>query len=335
MYQTKTMSQNEFSSINIISVLLNGKKWIIGITALGAIASIITSLLLTEKFESTAVIFPAKNNSVSFIQNSTSKDNILLFGEEEEAEQMLQVLESGEIRDRIIHKYELWRHYDIKIDDKERKYKLKKAYAKHVSSKRNRNGAIEVQVLDLNPDTAALIANDIVALYDSVKNRMLKEKAYEAYKVMEYEYSQVKTYLEDMEAELGVLKSKGALNDESYAAIADAYAKSVASGRENKNLKAIMDSSDKYSAKAEALKERIEVENLRLSNMKEQFDQNRSNLNATLSHKFVSELAEVSDKKAYPIRWLIVVVSTMISFIFAVFLLVGLENYKVIKNRMN
>lgn len=328
------MNQNEFSSINILSVLLKGKKWIVGITAIGAVVSIVTSLLLTEKFESTAVIFPAKNNSVSFIQNSTSRDNILLFGEEEEAEQMLQVLESGEIRDRIIEKYELWRHYKVKNDDKERKYKLKKAYAKHVSSSRNRNGAIEIKVLDVNPDTAALIANNIIELYDSVKNRMLKEKAYEAYKVMEYEYNQVKSHIQEMEGELSVLKSKGALNDESYAAIADAYAKSVSSGRESKNLKAIMDSSDRYSSKAEALKERIEVENLRLSNMKEQFDQNRSNLNATLSHKFVSELAEVSDKKAYPIRWLIVVVSTFLSFIFAVFLLVGLENFKVIKNKM-
>jgi len=35
-----------------------------------------------------------------------------------------------------------------------------------------------------------------------------------------------------------------------------------------------------------------------------------------------------SEKKAYPIRWLIVVVSTISAFIFGVLVIIGVENYQ-------
>ena len=48
-------------------------------------------------------------------------EDILEFGKEEEAEQMLQVLYSDEIRDKVISKFNLMEHYDIDPDSKYRK----------------------------------------------------------------------------------------------------------------------------------------------------------------------------------------------------------------------
>ena len=57
--------------------------------------------------------------------------------------------------------------------------------------------------------------------------------------------------------------------------------------------------------------------------METSYEQAESDANSYLSHKFIVEKAYPAEKKAYPIRWLIVVLSTFISssFGFLVFLL--------------
>jgi hypothetical protein len=50
-------------------------------------------------------MFPTTNSSISkslLSENSFEKENILQFGEEEQVEQMLQILNSDEIKERII-----------------------------------------------------------------------------------------------------------------------------------------------------------------------------------------------------------------------------------------
>ena len=66
-------------------------------------------------------MFPVATNSISKVlisQNSGIKEDILGIGEEEQAEQMLQMLNSNLIRDRIIQKYNLIEHYNIPRDSK-------------------------------------------------------------------------------------------------------------------------------------------------------------------------------------------------------------------------
>mgnify|MGYP000905269290 CR=1 FL=1 len=54
---------------------------------------------------------------------------------------------------------------------------------------------------------------------------------------------------------------------------------------------------------------------------------------STFSHKFTLEKASVSEKKAYPIRWLIVAVSTISAFLFAIILLLIFEKLKELKRQ--
>ena len=56
-------------------------------------------------------------------------------------------------------------------------------------------------------------------------------------------------------------------------------------------------------------------------------------MNQNVSHKFTVNRAWPSEKKAYPIRWLIVVVSTMSAFIFGVLVIIGIENYQRVVSR--
>ena len=69
----------------------------------------------------------------------------------------------------------------------------------------------------------------------------------------------------------------------------------------------------------------------RLANMETSYEQAESDANSYLSHKFIVEKAYPAEKKAYPIRWLIVVLSTFSSFILGVFGLLIINKVELLK----
>src|SRR4051812_33030244 len=114
------MKENEkdpgdFNSVNVLFFIYKWRKqlMIVGISA--ALISGIASLVIRNKYKSTVVVFPATTNSISksLLNDNYVKEDVLQFGEEEQAEQMLQILNSDAIRGRIIQKYKLLKHYEI------------------------------------------------------------------------------------------------------------------------------------------------------------------------------------------------------------------------------
>ena len=71
----------------------------------------------------------------------------------------------------------------------------------------------------------------------------------------------------------------------------------------------------------------------KLSSLRTQYDRAKADYEADLPHKFVVDRARVADKKSYPVRWLIVAMSTIGAFIFSIFLIVVQVNVKKIKTR--
>ena len=104
---------NEFDSIDLISFLWKSRKALIILGILAVVVSSIVSLMMQEKFLSTVTLFPAKSSSITFSEVITEDQSVTKFGEEEEAEQMLQILESALVREKIITRFDLMKHYDI------------------------------------------------------------------------------------------------------------------------------------------------------------------------------------------------------------------------------
>ena len=106
------MSQEQnFNSNELITFLWSKRKALIIITVVALVASIAISLIMTPYYMSRAVVFPTKSNSVDF--NSNSRNSVVEFGDEADAERLLQVLISPEIRDSLTIKYDLYGHYEL------------------------------------------------------------------------------------------------------------------------------------------------------------------------------------------------------------------------------
>ena len=123
------MSQEQnFNSGELISFLWSKRIALLIITSIAFVGSISVSLFMTPYYMSRAVVFPTKSNSVDF--NSNSRNSVVEFGDESDAERLLQVLISPEIRDSLTEKYDLYAHYEIDSADVHAKFEFQKSKVK-------------------------------------------------------------------------------------------------------------------------------------------------------------------------------------------------------------
>ncbi|MEA3317303.1 MAG: hypothetical protein U9R54_05050, partial [Bacteroidota bacterium] len=85
---------------------------------------------------------------------------------------------------------------------------------------------------------------------------------------------------------------------------------------------------EKYGADYLTLTELIKKETNRLSLLKGRLSEAKVNTNQKLPHKFLVAKAYAAEKKSYPVRWLIVAISTIVTFVFSILLLLFIDRYK-------
>ena len=289
-------SDYNFNSMDIIRFIFNHKWPILIVTLLAAVISIIVSLQITPKFKSSVVLFPktqvAVSNALTKAELLEPDDHIMNFGEEEATEQLIQTLYSEEIRFKIIDKFDLLNHYKIDADGAYPLTRLNKEYDKNIRFKKTEYQAIQIDVLDKDPLIAADIANEISELLDETLNTMQRSIAQGIYKVVTKEYNLLLDEITKIEQSL--IKYK---NQQQH---------------------------PKYISYTQQL---INANN-RLSDMNSKLVEAKVNAEQNLPRKFIVAKAYPAEKKSYPIRWLICVVSTISTFIFAVLVMLFIERYK-------
>lgn len=280
--------------MDIIRFIFKHKWPIITITLIAAIAAIIISLVITPKFKSSVIFFPktqvAASHALTTSELIDPDDHIMNFGDEEATEQLIQTLYSEDIRFKIIDKFDLMNHYNIDAAGEYPMTKLHKEYSDNIRFKRTEYMAVEIEVMDTDPQMAADIANTIAALLDSTLNKMQNDVAVEIFKVVDKEYKMAKAEIQELESAL----QKVPLTSPEYA----------------------------------SLSLQLENENKRLSGLKSKLAEARVNANQQLPRKFMVTKAYPAEKKSYPVRWVICAVTTVSAFLFAVLLMLFIERYK-------
>jgi len=318
------MSENtadfQDESQNLLLFIWRKRKIIIILTGIAFVASIIISLFLTPLFRSTAIVFPTATSTVSFSEQRNAKASSMDFGEEEQAEQLLQILQSSRIRNRIVDRFDLFNHYEIDPNDENRYFKLGQEYNSHIQFSRTKYGSISIDVLDRDPVLAAEIANKIVDLIDTVKNNMVKERTIPAFDITKRKREMLETEISGILAELDSLSAMGVVTSEGRANLYQAYNESK-SAADKAFVKNQIDVNIKYGARFDGLEQLRDERIVKLTKFEDSYEQSESDANANFNHKFVVEPAVVADKKAKPKRMIVVLLATMGVFFFVIFAL--------------
>jgi capsular polysaccharide biosynthesis protein len=297
-------------------------KWRKALTILGLSAAILSAffsspIFITPLFKSMVIMYPASSNSVSkslLNENAVADQDILQFGEDAQTEQMLQILNSSRIRDKVISRFDLARHYGIEPGAKYHQTRLYKKFSSNITFKRTEYMAVKVTVLDKDPQMAADIANEIAALLDTVKNDMQKERAMQGFKIVETEYLSLKNEVAQMEDSLSQLMKLGINDYETQAEMLNQQlALEIAKGniRGERALEAKFKILSQYGSAYMSIRDALELEKEQLSYIKARYEEARIDAFEDIPQKFIVENAYKAERKAYPVIWIIMIFSTL------------------------
>ncbi len=313
--------ESQFYQINILQLLLKWKYHLGIIVVIAIILSAVfsSSVFITPKFESSAVVYPA---------------NIAPYSDESETEQMLQIFQSNEIRDRIIHKFDLAKHWEIDSSYKYFYTTMLWEYSQNVRIGKTPYEGVSIEVMDKDPQMACDIVNSIIYFYNEKVKSLHEIKFGEVVKMYERAITKKENYIDSLENRFFELSTEYGLLDYSNQSreIARGYLKTIdGSGSAHINTKEVLrlkENIEKKGGEFLYLQYLLEQEAENYATLKLEYE--RAYMDSDRQYTYTNIITEpfVADKKAYPVRWLIVVISMIASLFIAFLVILIIENYK-------
>ena len=313
------MSNLEDLNSNLLQIALKNKKTLIIVGFAAAVLSIVFSsaTFIKPKFQSQAIVYPS---------------NLGEYSEESPIEQMMQWFESRELKENVIKEHDLAKHYDINVEeDKLGEYYLFLEYDENVKISETKYESAQITVTDTDPEKAYNMVNSVVNNFNKVVREEHRKRAKEDLITVETQFNMVKKDLDSVSTELKKIRKD--FNIINYG---------VQSEEIMKGYLRTFDGASKTSSNTEEinrLKKNLEEKggdfitlDQRVYQLLEAYAKNEKEYNEALkvyqremTYTNLVSKPTVSYKKVYPIRWLIVALSTFgaVFFAFVVILFQG------------
>ena len=341
MAKENNSKELRFGSTDLIVFAWEKRIPLIIITAVAIVASAIVSLTITNLYKSKVVLFAAPNTSVAkylLSNQSAGPLGLLAFGEDDQTEQLMQVLQSDQIKNKIIQKFDLLNHYEIDPDYEYKYTLLNKKMKKYIHFKRTKYNSVVIEVLDKDPITAANIANEISDLVDTTINQIQHQRAMLAFQMVEQEYLDMENHIKVMEDSLRILRSYGIFD---YVAQSEELLRGYSRAINNNDERAmrmfekLMHTFAIYGGAYISISDFVVLEKRNFADLKQKYIQAKVEAEKNLPEKFVVDSAAPDNKKAYPKRSLIVMQSALSAFIlgYIVLLLISIIRKNKTVNR--
>lgn len=307
----KSKEQNQ-----LIYLIIKYWKVLSIICVLSFTASVIFSSpwFITPLYKSSSTLYPS---------------NLIPYSTETETEQMLQFFESNTIRDTIINKFNLAEHYEINKDDLFFKFRIYEEFDNHVNISRTEYESVQIEVLDKDPMIAYEINRSIIDEYNNKVQTTQRAKSKEVLIIKENLMKATRVRIDSIFNQLQILSREYNLV-ELEVQIKEAYRGFFSTTATNKQY--INTLIQNFEEKGEEFKLlSIELENTAESYAKTVLEYEKAKIDVTKELTYSNEIISPypADKKAYPIRWLIVVISVFSSILVA---FIGVVAFEQIRN---
>lgn len=311
----QTPSSEYGPDVTLLQKVWNWRQALFISGLIGALASAAGSFLIEPEFQSSVVLFALPQQSIGAqFYEEVKREDILAYGETEDAERLLQILNSDRVRRRVIEKYDLWSHYEIAKDEPGSRAAMAKMYSGKVGADLTRYGSIQIDVFDKAPEMARDMANDIAQLTDSVANQLRNDRAQEAFRYAERSLRQNQREIEEMEGRLAELRREGVYDFPiQIEGLNEQYATALAEGQQGraKDIMSKMERLAPFANEYNQLTTKLEDAYEQEAVLKKRYDLNKLDAESQIPAAFVVDRASAADKKARPVRWLITVMGAL------------------------
>jgi len=304
------MNKSFFDSTEIISAFGKWKKHliIVGLVSLGASILFSSPWFIKPKFKAFALIYPS---------------NLIAYSNESATEQMLQLAQSSDIRNWVISAFNLYEHYEIDTaKNKFYKSEVIKNYEENVSIKKTEFETMEITVYDTDPLIAAQMVDSIIHYFDVKARQLQAEKSKEVLIISRNQLEQKRQQMDSMETKLKLYRTEYGLLEytEQTKEATRGYLRAVRSG----NGKAVMEAQNLLNVLKEkggelnSLNEHLWRVRGDFNDLMLIYQNAERDVYKKLTYANVVSSPQAADKKSFPVRWLIVVISVGASLLVAV-----------------
>ncbi len=314
----------QFNSRESWHILKKWKYHLLGVVLVAAVLAAVFSgpRFITPRYKSYAVVYP---------------DNIWSYSKESTTEQMIQIFQSQGIVDSMIRKFHLGHHYKIDPHYKYYLTELLRQYHENVSISKTSYEAVNVSVLDKNPDTAKLMVDALLYFFNRKVRSMQEEKHREQAEAFKRQLQRETFTMDSIKNRLRELGTQKGIFEYDYQSqqIMMAYLRNVQSGPEavnSKEAKRLAENMGKYGGELVQLINLLEQEAKIYAKVKLNYENEYRKSVARVTYTNVVSRPYVPDKKAYPIRWLIVAVAVVAAFVLALVVISFVERKQRFQN---
>jgi len=313
--------ENFFDNQRILQLIGKRKTHflIIGIIAIILSAVFSGPTFIKPKFKSTARVYPI---------------NIAKLSNESKTEQMIEILNSNDIKLKMFKAFNLDNVYRIPKDDPNYLTYMFALYNTNVSVSKTEFETAEIKVLDEDPNRASNMCDSIIHYYNQKVTEILRIKQKEMVDILQKELDKKYIELSGIEKQMDSLRvATGIINfNEQVPELTRGYMNALAAGRGNasdtKTIEKLYDNFSKSGSKAVYYENQLRNTLSNIDSLSNRHDFYLSEYEKDITYSQVIEYPFPADKKSYPVRWLIVLLSTVSATFLALLVFLVLDYRK-------
>ena len=300
-------------NIDFLRFIYSKRKPIL-LTVFGALVlAALVTFMLPKRYSSSAIIFPVYNNKVeSVIENPA-------FGYDVEADRLLQLLESDEVRDSVTTKFNLVKYYEIDKSSPDWNDQLRQKFMNDVNFVRTPYMSIIIKVVTKQPELSAEMANYIIQLADGVRGRIFKKNELTAFRQVEKEFVAKKITVDTLKNRINKLRNE---SESDLVALVNMQGFVQTLGGEGK--------SGTNTELERALNQYI-FEQSRLNEIAGRYERAKAHYESPITQVYVVDRARVSYKKVSPSLFLNLAIAGFCSLVFSISFLLFYEKLRLIR----
>ena len=311
---------NYFNNQNLLEIVWKWKKHfiVVGILAFVLSAFFSSSIFIKPKYKSTARIYPSIN--------------IYVFSEESQSEQLLEFITSPDIKLQTIEAFNLDQVYRIKKDESQYLTRMMNEFNDNVKFKKTEFETIEIQVMDTDPVRASNMCDSIVSFLNEKVRLIHKIKHDEVAGIAKRDYAYISHKVDSLEEKLNFLRTNYQILDyrlqteEITKGMVRVLAQQGKNSPAGKELTLWLKNLSEKGGEFEILDKQQRKMISQKDSIMKVYDQSISSANKKISYGQLVERPMPADKKSYPVRSVIVLLSTLSALFVALLAILLIEN---------
>jgi len=310
-----------FNSTGLVRLIVKYKLplLIVVVAAVGLSVLFSCPWFVKPKYKSYAVVYPS---------------NLIPYSSETPTEQMLQLFKSEDIRMTLIDSFDLAAHYNI--DTTHTKYitRVKNQLDDNVNIRKTEFESIIIEAFDSDPQVACNLVLEIIRQFNVKARQLQREKTAEVVKIYEDQLKEKQRQIDSIQGCLMSLREDYNIYDFNIQLkeYTRGYLKAVNAGRGGIPVyDSMFTNLGKHGGEYLFLGGYLASLAGSYNDIKVLYDEAKSDLTKELTYVNVVTSPFVAENKAYPIRWLIVLVSTFASLLLSLIVISIIERQRLQK----